>query len=617
MPDSYVQQLATALEAARQAGDLLREEFHRPGGPRGEGAHADIDDIAEAGIHRILSAAYPEYGYRGEELGLKSTPRDAGAHTWVVDPNDGTNDYLRGFRGSSVAIALLRNGRPVLGVVNGYCAPDSGGDVISWAEGCGPLCREGLPVERSWPTAATEASSVLVSTYADFKIELNARAMAPLRFRGTPSIAYRMATIAAGDADATVSLNAPHSWDFAAGHALLAGAGATLADARGHVMAYTADGLADCAGACYGGSRALIENLMARDWRGVKRGLRDRTSPFVLPRRGFAIRDSGLLSRAQGCLTGQLAGDSLGSLVEFLDPSRIAVRYPEGVTRLETGGSWGTIAGQPTDDSEMALALARSILRAGRYDAEHAARAYVTWYRSDPFDIGATTRTALSAADTAVAAGATSGSACRAAANPNSQSNGALMRVSPLGIAHSPAEAWKAAYGDAALTHPHPVCRQASALYAATVSYAIRSGDDAAAVYDWAVAQAAEHGVSQPLAEALRDARHRAPPDFLRHQGWVLIAFQNAFFQLLHASGPAAGVVDTVARGGDTDTNGAIAGALLGAVYGLRRLPAQWVDRVLTARPIAGLPGVERPRPSEYWPTDALYMAESLALLES
>src|SRR3974390_383043 len=120
---------------------MLREEFHRAGGPRGEGGHAEIDEIAEAEIHRILSGAWPQYGYRGEELGFKGGPRDSGRHTWVVDPNDGTSDFLRGFRGSSVAIALLRAGHPVLGVVYAYCAPDSAGDLVSWAEGCGPVRR--------------------------------------------------------------------------------------------------------------------------------------------------------------------------------------------------------------------------------------------------------------------------------------------------------------------------------------------------------------------------------------------------------------------------------------------------------------------------------------------
>jgi hypothetical protein len=71
-------------------------------------------------------------------------------------------------------------------------------------------------------------------------------------------------------------------------------------------------------------------------------------------------------------------------------------------------------------------------------------------------------------------------------------------------------------------------------------------------------------------------------------------------------------VIDTVSRGGDTDTNGAIAGALLGAVHGALARPMQWRDRVLSCRPIEGLDGVDQPRPAVYWPTDVLELAEAL-----
>ena len=67
--------------------------------------------------------------------------------------------------------------------------------------------------------------------------------------------------------------------------------------------------------------------------------------------------------------------------------------------------------------------------------------------------------------------------------------------------------------------------------------------------------------------------------------GWVKIAFQNAFYQLTHAADLEEGVVDTVMRGGDTDTNAAIAGGLLGAVYGEGAVPAYGVRRISRATP--------------------------------
>jgi ADP-ribosylglycohydrolase len=95
-------------------------------------------------------------------------------------------------------------------------------------------------------------------------------------------------------------------------------------------------------------------------------------------------------------------------------------------------------------------------------------------------------------------------------------------------------------------------------------------------------------------------------------QGYVMIAFQNAFYELLHAPSLEEGVVATVRRGGDTDTNAAIAGALLGAVHGRDAIPAQWRRMILSCRPMPRC--ARRPRPREYWPVDAFELAERLLL---
>jgi hypothetical protein len=94
----------------------------------------------------------------------------------------------------------------------------------------------------------------------------------------------------------------------------------------------------------------------------------------------------------------------------------------------------------------------------------------------------------------------------------------------------------------------------------------------------------------------------------------VLIALQNAFYQLLHAPSLAEGAVQTVMRGGDTDTNAAIAGALLGAVHGRDAIPSQWLRSVLSCRPLANS-GTAHFRPAEFWPVDVLCLAERLLLV--
>jgi hypothetical protein len=95
--------------------------------------------------------------------------------------------------------------------------------------------------------------------------------------------------------------------------------------------------------------------------------------------------------------------------------------------------------------------------------------------------------------------------------------------------------------------------------------------------------------------------------------GWVLIGLQNAFFHLAAGSTTQAALIQTVGCGGDTDTNGAIAGALLGAAEGRSSLPVGWVLPVLTCRPDPAL-HPRRARPDEYWPDDLLDLTEALLL---
>ena len=615
----YRRPLEVAVDAALAAGAILRADFHRPDGPRGEGDHAESDTEAEEVIRRALVGAFPGWGYRGEETGF--APRAAGeSHLWLVDPNDGTRAYLKGSRGSAVSIALLRDGQPVLGVVYAFAAPDDDGDLFSWAEGTGRMRRNGQEVVRpTWPTTLSPYDVILLSEAMGRKVAVNLELAAPARCRPMTSVAYRMALAAAGDAAVAVSLNAPGGWDYAAGHALILAEGGELVDEGGIPVRYSADGQSRTR-FCFGGAPALVREMAARDWGRVRSASEDPREAYdlVRPARGQAVRDAGVLLRAQGCLLGQLAGDALGSLVEFQSAEDIARAYPDGVRALADGGVWNSLAGQPTDDSELALALARSVVKAGRYEQEAAAAAYGHWYRSGPFDCGSTTRQALGTIRPEDASGGQAASRARAAASPASQANGSLMRVSPLGIwgtALHPDVLGEYARADSALTHPNPVCCDAAAVFTVAVARAISTGARPAEVYEHALDWATQSKCSEAVLRTVKAAPAGAPVDFTRQQGWVLIALQNAFHQVLHAPTAGEGIVSTVMRGGDTDTNAAIAGALLGAVHGRGAIPQQWRQMVLTCRPLMGLVGVVHPRPRAFWPVDALELAERLLYL--
>jgi ADP-ribosylglycohydrolase/fructose-1,6-bisphosphatase/inositol monophosphatase family enzyme len=589
--------LEHATRAALEAGAVLRADLHRAGGPRGGGDKAEADTEAERLVRSRLLDAFPGWGFLGEETG--AAPGDPALPVWVVDPNDGTRDYLKGRRGSAVSIGLLLGEVPRLGVVFAFAYPDGEGDLFAWAEGCGPLRRNGRPVAADLPSALSPADVVLVSSAGDRDPQGNLACVTPARFRAVPSIAHRLALVAAGEAAAAVSLNWPSAWDYAAGQALLRGARAVLLDEQGREVSYEPGGRSRCVCA-FGGREAVARTLASRPWHTL--GLRAEGRAVSLePARlapGRAIVDAGRLARAQGCLLGQVAGDSLGGLVEFQPGRAIREAHPLGPRLLVDGGHWDLLAGQPTDDSEMALALARSILGRGRFEREAAREAYRRWMRSSPFDVGGTVAAAL-----------------RDHPNPASQANGSLMRACPLGIlAHalSPTQAAELARQDSSLTHPSPVCGDATAAFVVAVAHAVREGDGGERAWRAAVEWVRSAGAALLVREALEEAAERPPACDEGSEGWVRIALQNAFHEALRAPGVEEGVVATVRRGGDTDTNAAVAGALLGAVHGRESVPLQWRSMVLSCRPLG--PRARRPRPGEYWPVDVLEIAERLLL---
>ena len=614
---SYEHALRTALDAALEAGEHLRRELHRWGGPKGHSMHADADEEAEWLIRKRLTTAFPAYWYRGEETGsVKGTE----PYVWLVDPNDGTTAYLRGGRGSSVSIGLLKQGVPVLGVVYAFAAPDDRGDLIYWAEGF-ELSRNGKPVRRKWNTAHRNEIVVLSSLHRDQLTSAIVETVRPFRYRAVTSIAYRLALAAAGDAEAAMSWHWPGDWDYGAGHALIRGAGGIFVNEHGREITYAEDG-ASKVDRCFAGEPGVVRDLVQRDWdrlRKVHSAGNAAKEYFQLarPKPGHAVCSPDLLSRAQGCLLGQVAGDALGQQVEFQTPEEIRRAYPEGVRTMQDGGAWNTLAGQPTDDSELALMLARSILQQQRYSPEAAARAYHHWFdQTDPFDVGGTIGKAVKGVTPEDVKEGRVAQAMMRAANPDSQANGSLMRISPLGIyghrKHTH-QLWSMALQESALTHPHPVCQQACALFVTAIAHAIRTGATPREVFDFAMRQAEINHVDSSLIEVLKNAEFPVR-DAMKQQGWVLIAFHNAFHQLLRAKSFEDGLVDTVMLGGDTDTNGAIAGALLGAVHGRAAVPFQWMQMVLSCRPDSVIHPAH-PRPQFLWPIDVTIVAENLLLV--
>lgn len=602
MHDLSLTLLTDVIACVERAGEMLATEFRRVPKPRGHGSKADIDQEIELMLRERLLALIP-CAFAGEETGL--TGPSSAPLRWVVDPHDGTSAFLQGHRGSAVSVALLRDSAPVLGVVYAPLSPDRGPDLIAWMSGLNHLLRNGVPVHVDLGARGFGSGDIVFLNHeAAMDPSRHGRFVLPARFVSLPSIAYRLARVAVGDGVAAVSMSGPGAVDYAAGHALLLGAGGIFLNEAGRPVTYARSGHSSVA-ACIGGTPAAARELVSRM---SKRPTESTRVPARVTLSWPRNISEGELDRATGCLLGQVIGDSLGSLVEFKDPDEIARLHPDGVREMRDGGVWDTLAGQPTDDSELALALARTLVGSVAYDADAVADAYGRWYTSRPFDIGPTTRAGVRAA---AQAHTNKAAAARNAALTTSRTNGSLMRVAPIGVwARDPGLAADAARQDSALTHPHPVCMAACESYAAGIAAGVL-GADRSGMLDVAARTAASLRC-RDVEAALEAARAgMRPHSYTRDMGRVTIAFQNAFYHLAHTTSFEAALVETIGHGGDTDTNAAITGALLGAAEGHRAIPPRWTTVILGCRPIGDL-GAHHPRPAEYWPDDIPALAEAL-----
>jgi len=314
--------------------------------------------------------------------------------------------------------------------------------------------------------------------------------------------------------------------------------------------------------------------------------------------------------RKRGALLGMAVGDALGTTYEFeqLDQAAYPALASGPAMDVVGGGPFGLAAGQITDDTQMAVCLARSLTHATPIDRADLAARYVAWAQH-AFDIGNQTRSAIRAmrdgADLASVGRTVWRESGRSAAG-----NGSLMRTTPIAVAFasaSPELIVEEALVDSLLTHADPRCALACAAFDVAIARAINGGD-ADAMH--AAAREALPLAAARLSEAWSDSDHdlleiaraaallrgdlevalgptpdvsSAELDLYRTAGFVRVAFRLAFWHLAHTPSWRAAVVDVASRGGDADTNTAIVGALLGARDGIDAIPAAWVDRVLGA----------------------------------
>lgn len=293
--------------------------------------------------------------------------------------------------------------------------------------------------------------------------------------------------------------------------------------------------------------------------------------------------------RARGALLGLAVGDAMGTTLEFSCPT--APHFPElarGPQReVVGGGPFDLEPGQVTDDTQMATCLATSLRQCGGFDVADVAARYVAW-RGHAFDVGGQTASALTAIERGTSP-RQSGREVWEAGGRAAAGNGSLMRTAPIGVffAGDLTQLRRASREDSAITHFDERCQQACVALNVGIATAISTTGRVDLHQLW---RTVRDEVSHPdLAADLENARQDDPRvlgediDMHLQQGFVRVAFRLAFWELLHAPSLEAALIDVVNRGGDADTNGAIAGALLGAVHGEHAIPSRWRNLVLHA----------------------------------
>ena len=289
----------------------------------------------------------------------------------------------------------------------------------------------------------------------------------------------------------------------------------------------------------------------------------------------------GVGRRALGALLGLFVGDAFGAQTEFITEERLVQAHPDGLQEMDERERCIGVSGMITVDSEMAIVLAKSMIEQGTVDNEDIRRGYMRWLDASPSDIGTTILTALR----------------EGVLNPDSQANGALMRVAPIGVAGAMlSEETIIAFSDSdcAITHIHPVCRDANRLWALAIAKVIREGLSAPQVYEYLLNIAPRVTEEEILLDTIREAKSKAPASCDGWgQGWVILALHLSLHTLLHASSIEEGIIQITMRGGDADTNAAIYGALAGAVFGADAIPKGWVEALRPTRCLEDLLGAE------------------------
>ncbi|MFN3346425.1 MAG: ADP-ribosylglycohydrolase family protein [Candidatus Bipolaricaulaceae bacterium] len=275
------------------------------------------------------------------------------------------------------------------------------------------------------------------------------------------------------------------------------------------------------------------------------------------------------LKRFQGCLIGLAVGDALGMPVEGWSKTEITRTY--GTLREMVDGP--RPAGNVTDDTLQTLFLAESIVELGEFNPDHAAQKLLLWYRTDPFGIGIHTARVMRLMEQGWNWPEAAEAVERTHA-PWTAGNGSLMRCSPIALRYHRdlVMLFEGSRLSSLLTHANRLCQEACVFFNAVLSRVLLGWDERDAL-SFALEISAH--ASPEVLERAEGVREKAAGD-VPCSGFVLDTLECALWAWWHFEDFEEALVAVVNLGGDADTNGAVAGALLGAQYGLDAIPRRW-----------------------------------------
>lgn len=287
------------------------------------------------------------------------------------------------------------------------------------------------------------------------------------------------------------------------------------------------------------------------------------------------------MDKTKGCIYGVLVGDALGTTYEFEKEANI--RLPK-ILNVIGGGPFDVTKGQVTDDSEMTLSLAYSIIKKKKYDKEDVAKAYIRWIKSEPKDNGISTARALRNAkkfqDTVNNS---------IKYNSQSLSNGFLMRISPLAIIGknmNKTKLNKIIKDEVSITYSNKECLLAGKFYIYLLIYILNGGED---YYNYSLYLTGKNFILKKIIEGSLKSPYFIKYKNIRididgqYMGYYVVSLQIALYCLFNSKTYQSAMRTIIKLGGDTDTNCAISGALLGAKFGYDKIPKKWLKTILEA----------------------------------